>query len=315
MKILLTGASSFTGYWFAKTLAEAGHEVTIALRRPIAEYSGVRLERIKNLLPLCRAVYSVHYGDESFLKLIREGGWEVLCHHAAEVSNYKSPDFDAVAALANNVRNLPLILKELTTARCRHLILTGSVFEQREGAGSDDLRAVSPYGLSKGLTHDYYRFYTAQAGIHLGKFVIPNPFGPLEEERFTSYLAKTWLKGERARCDFPHYMRDNIPVSLLAKAYLRFVEHFAISEKSYECFNPSGYVESQGAFCLRFARELSQRWGIACPIDLVEEHSFPEPAMRVNTVPCNTLQLKWNEKAAWDELAAYYTNLYGCKVQ
>ena len=32
MKILFTGASSFTGYWFVKTLAEAGHEVICPLR-------------------------------------------------------------------------------------------------------------------------------------------------------------------------------------------------------------------------------------------------------------------------------------------
>ena len=33
MKILFTGASSFTGYWFAKQLASAGHEVFALFRR------------------------------------------------------------------------------------------------------------------------------------------------------------------------------------------------------------------------------------------------------------------------------------------
>ena len=40
MKILFTGASSFTGYWFVKELAERGHEVTALLRRP-AENRGL----------------------------------------------------------------------------------------------------------------------------------------------------------------------------------------------------------------------------------------------------------------------------------
>ena len=34
-----------------------------------------------------------------FLALIAEEGWDLLCHHGADVTNYKSPDFDTVAAL------------------------------------------------------------------------------------------------------------------------------------------------------------------------------------------------------------------------
>ena len=33
MKILFTGASSFTGYWFIRELAAAGHEVTAIFRK------------------------------------------------------------------------------------------------------------------------------------------------------------------------------------------------------------------------------------------------------------------------------------------
>jgi nucleoside-diphosphate-sugar epimerase len=32
MRILLTGASSFTGYWFAQELVAAGHAVTATFR-------------------------------------------------------------------------------------------------------------------------------------------------------------------------------------------------------------------------------------------------------------------------------------------
>ena len=47
-----------------------------------------------------------------FLALIKEGGWDLLCHHAADVTNYKSPDFDTVAALRNNTYNLPAVLED-----------------------------------------------------------------------------------------------------------------------------------------------------------------------------------------------------------
>lgn len=37
MKVLFTGASSFTGFWFVRELAAAGHDVTALFRKPAAE--------------------------------------------------------------------------------------------------------------------------------------------------------------------------------------------------------------------------------------------------------------------------------------
>ena len=41
LRILITGASSFTGSWFARGLAAAGHDVTATFRQ--REYDGVRV--------------------------------------------------------------------------------------------------------------------------------------------------------------------------------------------------------------------------------------------------------------------------------
>ena len=166
----------------------------------------------------CRPVHGCCFGDEKFLGLIKEGGWDILCHHGADVTNYKSPDFDTVAALRNNTHNLPAVLETLRAAGCRRVLLTGSVFEGGEGAGSQGLPDFSPYGLSKALTAQVFRYYCGRAGLSLGKFVIPNPFGPYEEPRFTGYLMKNWLAGATPNCSSPSYVRDNIHVSLLAKS-------------------------------------------------------------------------------------------------
>src|SRR5262249_10438890 len=148
--------------------------------------------------------------------LIREQDWDLLCHHGADVTNYKSPDFDVAAALRNNTHNLPVVLEALKATRCHRLLLSGSVFERGEGAGSQGLPDASPYGLSKALAGRTVRYYCARAGLGLGKFVIPNPFGPFEEPRFTAFLMKNWLTGTTAVCSQPSYVRDNIHVSLLA---------------------------------------------------------------------------------------------------
>ena len=64
----------------------------------------------------CRPVHGCSFGDEEFLGLIKEGGWDILCHHGADVTNYKSPDFDTVAAFRNNTYNLPAVLDALGAA-------------------------------------------------------------------------------------------------------------------------------------------------------------------------------------------------------
>ena len=59
----------------------------------------------------------------------------------------------------------------------------------------------------------------------------------------------------------PAYVRDNIHVDLLAGAYAAFAEAVAAGS-GFSRANPSGYVEAQGAFAERFAREIGPRTGL-----------------------------------------------------
>jgi UDP-glucose 4-epimerase len=307
MKILFTGASSFTGFWFARELAAAGHEVVATFRRRPEEYpDSLRRRRVAGLQDCCRPWFGCSFGDQEFIDGIgRQQGWDMLCHHAAQVTDYKNSDFDVAAALQNNTRRLDDVLQALVTAGCGRIVLTGSVFENDEGAGSDELPAFSPYGLSKALTAQAFRHYAGRHGMRLGKFVIPNPFGPLEEPRFTTYLVKNWAAGSTPTVGTPDYVRDNIHVSLLAKSYAKFASELP-SAPGFCKINPSGYAESQGAFARRFAQEIGRRLGIACPLELKRQEDFPEPRQRINTDAPDAVALGFNESAAWDELAAYY---------
>lgn len=312
MKILLTGASSFTGYWFAKELRAAGHEVVTALRSSLDAYRGTRGARVEQLKGIDRIIPQCPFGSAAFLQLIQSQEWDLLCHHAADVTDYKSPDFNITQALENNTHNLTAVLHALQKQGCHRVLLTGSVFEPHEGAGSDGLRAVSPYGLSKGLTSQFFESYTSRLGMLLAKFVIPNPFGPYEEVRFTSFLIQNWADGKVAPVTHPAYVRDNIHVSLLAQAYVYFAEkvHSADSSMRSLRLNPSGYPESQGTFVRRFAEEMRSRLSLPCAFTLHHQREFPEPQVRINTDVLHNLPLHWNEATAWDELAAYYQTKY-----
>ena len=313
MKILLTGASSFTGMWFATELASAGHDVTATLTRRRDAYEAVRGQRVARLAEHVTLVEGVRFGDDAFLQLCRDERWDVLCHHAADVTDYKSPDFDIAAAVASNTHNIAAVCQALAEQKCQAIVATGSVFEPGEGAGSDGLPTFSPYGLSKALSWQMLAYYADRHGIRAAKFVIPNPFGPLEEPRFTHYLVKTWARGETAAVNTPAYVRDNIHVSLLARAYARFVGRVA-EQRPPAKLNPSGYIETQGAFAQRFAAEMRPRLGLACELELANQREFAEPRIRINTDLVDGPTMGWDEAAAWDAIAEHYRQILSTRA-
>jgi UDP-glucose 4-epimerase len=315
MKILFTGASSFTGFWFVSELARAGHEIVATFRKRVEDYcEEPRGTRVRRVLECCRGIHGCNFGDASFLELLGGERWDLLCHHSADGANYKSEDFDAVEAFRSNTFNIVPVLQALRRNGSPRvsLLLTGSVFENDEGCGTGGVPAFSSYGLSKGYTYQAYRYYANREGLPLGKFVIANPFGPLEEHRFTAYLMKTWFTGGTATVRTPAYVRDNIHVSLLARAYVRFAERLGDSPSAHR-MSPSGYTESQGDFALRYANEMRGRLGLACELELLRQTAFPEPRVRINTDSVDGSSLGWSETSAWDDIADYYRALYAEK--
>ena len=309
MRVLFTGGSSFTGFWFIKELNKSGHEITAIYRKEKGEYEGVRKERVNLAGQFANQIFKCEFGDERFLNLVKEGKWDLLCHHAALVTGYKNLDFDFVKALANNTREIIKIITSLKENGCSKILLTGSVFEANEGVGDNDLQAFSPYGLSKTMTFEAFRFFTYKFQVKLGKFVIPNPFGPFEEPRFTNYLIKTWYEGKIPTVRTPDYVRDNIHVTLLAKAYAKFAESLS-PDPGLEKLAPSGYVETQGEFAQRFANEMNKRMEVDCRVNLGKQEEFNEPLVRYNDLPAKDYVDSWDEEKAWDEIAEYYKRLY-----
>ncbi len=304
MKIVFTGATSFTGMWFVKKLAEKKHLVTSLIQRKKEAYEGLRLERLRQVEKVSNCLFDAPFGSENFLKALQDiPSIDIFCHHAADVTNYKSPDFDPAKALSSNMNNIRKVLEVLSLKGCKQVILTGSVFEPGEGAGSDQLRAVSPYGLSKGLTSLAFEYYVPLYKMRFRKFVIPNPFGPYEEVRFTTFLAQNWLKGAKPPVTQPSYVRDNIPVTLLADAYTDFLENHLPQ------MNPSYRPEMQGDFVKRFRDNLKPFLNKPCDFEIKEQIDFSEPIERINTD--SVLNIPFDEKAFYEQLSDFYLKTYG----
>jgi UDP-glucose 4-epimerase len=311
MKILMTGASSFTGYWFAKTLAEKGNQLTLTFTRSRTAYSGLRGQRVELLekLPAVTCLWNYSFGTEEFLALL-DRKFEVICHHGAFVEDYKSLSFDVGRAVNENTNQCQEFMIRTKQAGVNKIVLTGSVFEANEGIGSLPLVAFSPYGLSKTFTWETFRYWAWKQHIPLTKFVIPNPFGPYEEPRFCNYLVQNWAKGITPSVKTPDYVRDNIHADLLASTYALVVEQ---KTDGIATINPSGYASSQKEFTQKFAREIGKRLGIAHEVKFDVQENFDEPLSRINTSPAVEMCSTWNEEKAWDQLADYYKQMLSLK--
>jgi UDP-glucose 4-epimerase len=103
-------------------------------------------------------------------------------------------------------------------------------------------------------------------------------------------------------------VRDNVHVSLLSLAYADFASRMPAGGWSSR-LAVSGYRESQGSFARRFADEIGARLGIEVPLELGVQSEWLEPAVRLNRDRIDGAALGWHESVAWDELAAYYSDL------
>jgi hypothetical protein len=158
------------------------------------------------------------------------------------------------------------------------------------------------------LTWEVFHYACTSAGLPLGKFVISNPFGPLEEPRFTAYLARTWREGKTAIVQTPDYVRDSIPADLLGRVYGGFARALAAQRPAVSRCNPAGYAGTVGQFAERVAREFRARLGWACDVQLARQQDFSEPLRRINSEPAAAAVPDWNEAGFWDAFAAYYAH-------
>lgn len=306
MKVLLTGISSFTGFWFATALSVAGHEVVGCLTRTDKfEYDGLARLRLDSLLSQITLLPNAAIGEDTFLNEISQGTPDVVCLHGAWVGDHRSADFPVMEALAHNTKNCAKLFQTCRNSGVRSIIATGSYFEADSGLGVEPRMAFSPYALSKTLTWQIYQYHAHKVGLPIAKFVLANPFGRMEKPGMSQYFAKAWLAGEKPECRTPGYVRDNVPVDLLGLVYARFVEQSLSADGRPMTINPSGYVETVADFLTRYSSEMRKRWNFPCEYILANKPQYDEPMVRANNHSVLNAY-DWNEETFWDELAEYY---------
>jgi UDP-glucose 4-epimerase len=303
MRALLTGASSFTGTWFASALAARGFAVTAAHRRPLEAYPGLARRRLTRLVGKVQLVRVPALTSPEAAALLTRERFDLLCLHGAQVSDHRSPDFDVTGALTATTAGLGPLLDRFAAAGGRAVLATGSIFESDEGRGPAPLRAFNPYGLAKTLIWHTVRFEVERRGLALGKFTIAHPVGPLDKPGLVTELLAAWCRGEPARIRRPQLVRDFLPVDALAAAYAGAARTL-VEEGRPVHLAPSFWPESVGAFARRLAAAIGPRTGLACAVRLADPpEPSDEPPGRVGIEPLRGLAPGWDEGRFWDALA------------
>ncbi len=301
MRAVVTGVSSCTGSHIARAFSAAGFETLGLLTSRLDAYTGLKRARLATLRGV-RLVEEAALGTPRFIGALAPGP-DVFVHHGSYVENHRSLDYDIGRAFESSALLARPLAESLAERRCGVVLFSGSYYEPNEGEGDWPDRGVSPYAVSKSVAYQFTRFHLRRVRVPLVKIVIPNPIGPGEnEDRLLPYLLSTWRRRERAEVRTPALVRDQLPVTWLADAYVRAAQEAlsAADRMPERILRPSGFVGSVGSFVARAAQEVRDRLGLLGETVLGPPSVADEPLIRRNPDPC-LAYLGREEGTAWDE--------------
>ena len=176
-KVLVTGGAGFCGSHVCDAFTAAGWSATA-----LDDLSSGKPENLSDHVTLVVAdIRSTEAAD-----LVREGGFDVVCHHAAQIDvrvSVERPDHDADI----NIMGLLNLLEASVAGGVRRFIFVSSggvVYGEPENLPVDEAapkQPLSPYGVSKLTGEHYLHFYRQVHGLEGVSLRYSNVFGPRQD--------------------------------------------------------------------------------------------------------------------------------------
>jgi len=196
VKVLVTGGAGFIGSHVTDVFLDGGHEVWA-----LDDLSSGRRE---NLRPEARLVVADIRSPEA-ARLLESGGFEVMCHLAAQMDVRRSvtdPRFDADV----NVGGFLNLLEAARKSGVRKVVFSstgGAIYGEQDvypAPETHPTRPVSPYGVSKASGELYLGYYRAQYGLESVALRYANVYGPRQnphgEAGVVAIFSERLLRGE-----------------------------------------------------------------------------------------------------------------------
>ncbi len=225
MRILVTGGAGFIGSHIADAYLAAGHAVSIldweAGKKQANIAAGV-------------TVHNLDINDPAVERVFREGKFDVLNHHAAQMSvpvSVKDPILDATT----NILGILRLLQYATATGVKKVIFAssgGTVYGNTDRQPvTEDLPfdASSPYGVAKVATELYLRTWQANHGMRFTALRYANVYGPRQDAHGESGVVAIFVErmlggGKIVIHGDGEFLRDYVYVGDVARASVLALE-------------------------------------------------------------------------------------------
>ncbi len=221
MRILVTGGAGFIGSNVADLLVENGHEVHVMDNLS----TGFR----ENLNP--RATFlEMDIRSPEAAEAVRTGGFDILCHHAAQMDvrrSVREPLFDADVNILGTISLLEAA-RDGGVKRVVYASTGGAVYGEPSSIPVREDHPVNPichYGISKHTVEHYLFLYRHLYGLDYVVLRYPNVYGPRQnphgEAGVTAIFSLAYLENRRPRINGDgEQLRDYVHVRDIARANL-----------------------------------------------------------------------------------------------
>ena len=307
-RILLTGVSSFTGFWFARRLVESGFSVSCPLPNIKKSYEGIKKTRLDTLPETVELFYNVPFGSVEFINLL-DGNFDKLCLHGAFVKGYQNNEFTFGKAVGQNLNEIDRVFEKAKQNGCHGVIWTSSIFEDAVNTDEEFLKGSAfpwlKYALSKKISYLSAREIALNSGLSFVRYVIPNPFGPYEDKKLTFHIIKSLHLGNDVSLKTPYYIRDMIHIEHLASDYVRAIQSL---DDLCDCstVRPSEYSLSIIEFATILCDEYNKRFGTNHKVLKSEQDNYREPESMINNQNVRLSLPDYDDAKCWDRLFEYY---------
>lgn len=222
MKILITGGAGFIGSHIADAYLAAGHEVTVV--------DDLSTGRMKNIPARASFVKADIRDREAMERLLREGRFDAVNHHAAQMDVRRSVADPAHDASVNIIGALTLLEAARAHGVRRFVFASsgGAIYGEQDvfpATEEHPTRPISPYGVAKLTTERYLYYYDAVHGIRSVSLRYANVYGPRQnpegEAGVVAIFTGKMLRGEEPLINGPGTQtRDYVYVGDVARANL-----------------------------------------------------------------------------------------------
>jgi len=219
MKVLVTGGAGFIGSNVTDYLLEQGYEVHVLDNLSTGFLENVNTNAI---------FHEMDVRSPEAENLIAGGGYDILCHHAAQMDvrrSVREPLFDAEVNICGTLNLLEASVRG-GVKRIVYASTGGAVYGEPESIPVEESHTINPichYGISKHTVEHYLFLYRHLYSLDYVILRYPNVYGPRQnpygEAGVTAIFTLMYLRGISPQINGDgHQLRDYVHVTDIARA-------------------------------------------------------------------------------------------------